>query len=38
MIDKRIAIVGTGANGAASGADMINAGRDVTFIEQWPDQ
>ncbi|MBS29036.1 MAG: hypothetical protein CL566_08980 [Alphaproteobacteria bacterium] len=37
MIDKRIAIVGTGANGAAFGADMVNAGLDVTFIEQWPD-
>lgn len=36
MTDKRIAIVGTGANGAAFGADMINAGLDVTFIEQWP--
>lgn len=36
MTEKRIAIVGTGANGAAFGADMINAGRDVTFIEQWP--
>lgn len=37
MTDKRIAIVGTGANGAAFGADMFNAGLDVTFIEQWPD-
>jgi 2-dehydropantoate 2-reductase len=37
MTDKRIAIFGTGANGAAFGADMINAGFDVTFIEQWPD-
>jgi 2-dehydropantoate 2-reductase len=36
MTDKRIAIFGTGANGAAFGADMINAGFDVTFIEQWP--
>lgn len=36
MTEKRIAIVGTGANGAAFGADMINAGLDVTFIEQWP--
>ena len=32
----RIAIVGTGANGAGIGADLINAGLDVTFIEQWP--
>ncbi|MCB1486513.1 MAG: hypothetical protein KDJ88_03530 [Bauldia sp.] len=34
--DKRIAVLGTGANGAAFGADMINAGLDVTFIDQWP--
>jgi 2-dehydropantoate 2-reductase len=33
----RIAVVGTGANGAAIGADLTNAGHDVTFIEQWPD-
>ncbi len=32
----RIAVVGTGANGASIGADMIRAGLDVTFIEQWP--
>src|SRR3546814_5045397 len=36
MTDKRIAVVGTGANGAAFGADMVRAGLDVTFIEQWP--
>ncbi len=36
MVGKRIAVVGTGANGAAFGADMIRAGLDVTFIEQWP--
>ena len=33
---KKIAVVGTGANGAAFGADMTRAGLDVTFIEQWP--
>lgn len=32
----KIAVVGTGANGASIGADMIQAGCDVTFIEQWP--
>jgi len=32
----RIAIVGTGANGAAIGADLVRAGLDVTFVEQWP--
>lgn len=37
MTGKRIAIVGSGANGAAFGADLVHAGLDVTFIEQWPD-
>ncbi len=32
----RVAIVGTGGNGASIGADMTRAGHDVTFIEQWP--
>jgi 2-dehydropantoate 2-reductase len=32
----RIAVLGTGANGAGVGADLIRAGHDVTFIEQWP--
>jgi len=36
MAEQRIAVVGAGANGAAIGADMIRAGLDVTFIEQWP--
>jgi len=34
--DKRIAVVGTGANGAAIAADLTRAGLDVTCIEQWP--
>lgn len=33
----RIAVLGTGANGASVGADLTRAGLDVTFIEQWPD-
>jgi len=33
---KRIAVVGTGANGAAIAASMTRAGLDVTCIEQWP--
>lgn len=33
----KIAVLGTGANGAALGADMIRAGLDVTFIDQWPE-
>lgn len=32
----RIAVLGTGANGASIGADLLAAGEDVTFIEQWP--
>lgn len=36
MANKRIAVVGTGANGAAIGADLTRAGLDVTFVEQWP--
>lgn len=35
MIPK-IAVLGAGANGAGIGADLIRAGHDVTFIEQWP--
>ncbi|WP_026059634.1 ketopantoate reductase family protein [Microbacterium yannicii] len=36
MMSSRIAVVGTGANGASIGADLVRAGLDVTFIEQWP--
>lgn len=36
MSPRRIAVVGTGANGAGVGADLLRAGLDVTFIEQWP--
>ncbi|MFM9878300.1 MAG: ketopantoate reductase family protein [Rhodoglobus sp.] len=36
MTSARIAVLGTGANGASMGADMVRAGLDVTFIEQWP--
>jgi hypothetical protein len=32
---KKIAIVGTGAQGASVGSDVIRGGLDVTFIEQW---
>jgi 2-dehydropantoate 2-reductase len=37
MTDTRIAVVGTGANGAAIAADLVRAGLDVTLIEQWPE-
>jgi 2-dehydropantoate 2-reductase len=36
MPEKRIAVVGIGANGAAIAADMTEAGFDVTCIDQWP--
>jgi len=32
----RIAVLGTGANGAGIAADLVRAGHDVTLIEQWP--
>lgn len=32
-----IAVLGTGANGAAFAADMVRAGHDVTLIDQWPE-
>lgn len=33
----RVAVLGTGANGSVIGADLANAGVDVTFIDQWPE-
>lgn len=36
MTDMKIAVVGTGANGAAIGADLTRGGHDVTLIDQWP--
>lgn len=36
MPKKRVAILGSGANGASIGADLTAAGIDVTLIEQWP--
>jgi 2-dehydropantoate 2-reductase len=36
MPDLKIAVLGTGANGAAVGADLTRAGLDVTLIDQWP--
>ena len=37
MTELNIAVLGTGANGAAIAADLVRAGRRVTFIEQWPE-
>ncbi|MDE0779639.1 MAG: hypothetical protein OSB67_02695 [Alphaproteobacteria bacterium] len=35
-MNKKIAILGSGANGTAIGVDLIRAGLDVTLIDQWP--
>lgn len=34
---KKIAVLGTGANGAVIGADLTRAGLDVVLIDQWPE-
>jgi len=34
---KKIAVLGTGANGAAIGADLTRAGLNVVLIDQWPE-
>jgi len=36
-MDKKIAVLGTGANGSCVAADLTNAGLDVVLIDQWPD-
>jgi 2-dehydropantoate 2-reductase len=36
MPNPRIAVLGTGANGATIAADLTRAGRDVVLIDQWP--
>ncbi len=36
-MSKRIAIIGTGANGSCIAADLIEAGYDITMIDAWPD-
>lgn len=36
MPTQKIAVLGSGANGASVGADLTAAGADVTLIEQWP--
>ena len=33
----RIAVFGTGANGSCIAASLIDAGHDVTMIDQWPE-
>jgi 2-dehydropantoate 2-reductase len=36
-VGKRIAIVGAGAVGGYTGAHMVQAGENVTFIDPWPE-
>ncbi|MGI9380692.1 MAG: ketopantoate reductase family protein [Methyloligellaceae bacterium] len=36
-MNKKIAILGTGANGSSAAADLTRAGFDVTLFDQWPD-
>ncbi len=35
-MSKKIAVLGTGANGSCIAADLVQAGLDVTLIDQWP--
>ena len=35
-MNKKIAVLGTGANGSCLAADLTNAGLDVVLIDQWP--
>jgi 2-dehydropantoate 2-reductase len=36
-MSKKIAVLGTGANGASIAADLTIAGHDVVLIDQWPE-
>lgn len=36
IADKKIAVLGTGANGSCTAADLTQAGYDVVLIDQWP--
>ena len=35
-MNQKIAVLGTGANGSCTSADLIKNGFDVTLIDQWP--
>ena len=37
MTDKKIAVLGTGANGSCTAADLTRTGHDVTLFDQWPE-
>jgi 2-dehydropantoate 2-reductase len=36
-MSRKIAVLGSGANGASIGADLTRAGHDVVLIDQWPE-
>lgn len=36
-MSKKIAVLGTGANGASIAADLTIAGHDVVLVDQWPE-
>ena len=36
-MSRTIAVLGTGANGSCIAADLVEAGHDVTLIDQWPE-
>ncbi|NND50458.1 MAG: NAD(P)-binding protein, partial [Rhizobiales bacterium] len=35
-MSKKIAVLGTGANGSCTAADLTRNGHDVVLIDQWP--
>ena len=37
MKDTKIALLGTGANGSCTAADLTRTGHDVTLFDQWPE-
>ena len=37
MSSKKIAVLGTGANGSCIAANLVDAGLDVILIDQWPE-
>ncbi len=36
--DRKIAVLGAGAIGSSVGADLVQAGYDITVVDQWPAQ
>jgi 2-dehydropantoate 2-reductase len=36
-MSQKIAVLGTGANGSCLAANLVEAGRDVVLIDQWPE-